>query len=462
MPHPTLPTREWRNITRREVLRVGTAAFGLNLAGLLRAETAPRQRSVRARSEIILYLSGGPSQLDMFDLKPDAPEEIRGTFKPIRTSVPGIHLCEHLPRTAQIAQHCTLVRSMSHNNTDHVSATYWLMTGGRLLRSVIQASGMARNDRPHLGAVLARELGSRNGAPPFGMVPEFVSPVGVARPGQHAGFLGPRFDPYLIASDPNEPGYSPGTVQRDLNLPVERLDERKALLSELDRPDGFSGAVETVGNLDTFRARAFDLVSSAAAQKAFDLSRETVKTRDRYGRSTFGQSCLAARRLIEAGVRLVQVNFVRHDNGKGGQGYDSHGSPPNPPHLAWLKERLLPQTDAGFAALVEDLAERGLLHETLIVMMGEFGRTPRFNKVGGRDHWSRCYSLVLAGGGIPGGRVYGASDATASQPTRDPVSPEDLHATVYHLLGVNHRAMLLDLQGRPMPISEGMPVAGLL
>ena len=330
---------------------------------------------------IILFLSGGPSQLDTWDLKPDAPEEIRGTFKPIPTTVPGIQVCEHLPRSARLAKHFTIVRSMSHEDTDHVSATYWAMTGGRLLRPVIQKTGMARNDRPHLGAVLARELGGRNGAPPFVMVPEFVSPVGVARPGQHAGFFGPRFDPYLIASDPSEPDYSPGTVQRAGNLSLQRLDARKALLAELDRPADPAGKGEAVGNLDAYRARAFDLVSSTAAQKAFDLSHETQTTRERYGRCTFGQSCLVARRLVEAGVRLVQVNFVRHDHAKGGQGFDSHSTPPNPPHLPWLKERLLPRTDAGFAALIEDLVDRDLLRETLVVMFGEFGRTPRFNRL---------------------------------------------------------------------------------
>lgn len=445
-------------LTRRQALRVGTAAFGLALPGLLRADARRVVGQPRAKSVVILYLSGGPSQLDMWDPKPNAPEEIRGTFRPIRTPVPGIQVSEHLPQMASLADKYTIIRSMSHDDTNHVSATYWMMTGGRLVRPVIQASTMARNDRPHVGAILARQLGPRDRVPAFVVVPEFVSPVGPARPGQHAGFLGPRFDPYLIASDPSEPGYSPGTVRQDGRLPVERLDGRRSLLGQIDKPI----AAAAGDNLDAFRERAFDLVSSPAAQKAFDLTRESVRTRERYGPSTFGQSTLVARRLIEAGARLVQVNFVRHDNGKGGQGYDSHAAPPNPSHLPWLKERLLPPTDAAFASLIEDLTERGLLDETLVMMMGEFGRTPRFNKSGGRDHWSRCYSLVLAGGGIAGGRVFGASDAIAAQVTRDPVSPDDLFATIYHLLGVDHHALLYDLQGRPMPIAEGNPVTGLL
>jgi hypothetical protein len=446
------------SLSRRDVLRVGAAAFGLSLADLLRHEhtLARAAPPARAKSVVILYLSGGPSQLDMWDLKPEAPAEIRGTFRPIRTNVAGIHVCEHFPRMARLADRYTIVRSMSHADTNHVTATYLTMTGTRLTRSVIQRSTMARNDHPHAGAVAARAVRARAAVPAFVMVPEFISPVGPARPGQHAGFLGARFDPYLVDSDPNTPQYSPGALRRDRRLPPGRIEERRALLARLKRdlPAG--------GEVDAYRARAFDLVSSPAAQKAFDLSREPDRTRDRYGRHTFGQSALLARRLVEAGVRLVQVNFVRHDNGKGGQGYDSHSTPPNPPHLAWLKDELLPPTDSAFAALVEDLSVRGLLGETLVVMMGEFGRTPRFNRFGGRDHWSRCYSAVLAGGGIAGGRVYGASDRIAAQPTRDPVSPGDLLATVYHLLGIDHRAHLADLHERPVPLVEGKPMLRLL
>jgi hypothetical protein len=394
----------------------------------------------------------------MWDLKPKPPEEIRGTFRPIRTNVPGIHVSEHLPRMARLANRYTIVRSMSHPETDHVRATYWTMTGTRINRSVIQRSTMARNDHPHPGAVAARELGARGGGgmPAFVTIPEFISPVGPARPGQHAGFLGARFDPYLVDSDPNTPQYSGGALERHQSLSPKRILDRRALLGRLKHEQS------TQDEVDAYRARAFDLVSSPAAQKAFDLSREPDSVRDRYGRHTFGQSVLLARRLVEAGVRLVQVNFVRHDNGKGGQGYDSHAAPPNPAHLPWLKDELLPPTDAGFAALVEDLSVRGLLDETLVVMMGEFGRTPRFNRNGGRDHWSRCYSLVLAGGGIAAGRVYGASDRIAAQPTRDPVGPGDLLATVYHLLGIDYRLHLTDLHDRPLPLVVGTPIKGLL
>ncbi len=470
-----------RLLTRRHALCVGAGAFGLTLADLLRADTVDREtpvrneaedraardrargddgrRAPRAKSVIVLYLNGGPSQLDMWDMKPDAPREVRGTFAPIRTNVPGTHICEHMPRMARLADKYTIVRSMSHDESDHLRAGYWVLTGGRLTRPIDAFSGMARNDRPHVGAIVARDGPSR-GMPSFVTVPEFVSPRGVPRPGQHAGFLGPRFDPYAIESDPSLPGYSPGPILNAERTPLERLRRRRSLLASLEGASPVAGLGGDGHRM--LSERAFDLVSSPAAQAAFDMTHESAKTKERYGRHIFGQSTLVARRLVEAGVRLVQVNFIRHDDGKGGQGYDSHSAPGYPPHLPWARDELLPPTDAAFASLVEDLDERGLLDETLVVMMGEFGRTPRFNQNGGRDHWPECYSLVLAGGGVTRGQVYGASDSFAAAPTRDPVSPDDLLATVYHLLGVDHRRTLYDMEGRPHIISEGEPVPGLL
>jgi hypothetical protein len=455
-------------LTRREVLRVGALGFGgltlPGLFGLCEARAAARRSKPRAkaRSVIILYLSGGPSQLDMWDLKPEAPEEVRGTFRPVDTNVPGIQVCEHMPRMARLADRYTIVRSMSHDEGDHLRAGYYAMTGGRLLRRVVQASGMSRDDRPHVGAAISRFLGGSSALPPFAMVPEFISPVGVPRPGQYGGFLGAAHDPYLINSDPNLSDYSPGDVRPPRDLNPSRLSRRRCLLARLESHLRALEASPSGRNLTPYYARAFDLVSSPAAQRAFDIGAETEATRDRYGRHVFGQSTLLARRLIEAGVRLVQVNFVRHDHGKGGQGYDSHSVPPRPPHLAWARTELLPPTDAAFSALVEDLSERGLLDETLVIMMGEFGRTPRFNQYGGRDHWPQCYSAVLAGGGVRGGHVFGASDRMAATVTADPVSPEDLLATLYHLLGIDLQATIHDLQGRPFPLVAGKPVEGLL
>lgn len=454
--------RHCDGLARRDFLKAGAIGLGsLTLPALLRLQQvcgSSTATAKRAKSVVILYLSGGPSQLDMWDLKPAAAAEIRGTFRPISTNVTGIQISEHMPRMATLADKYTLVRSMTHNETDHLRAGYWVMTGGRLTRPIVQASGMQRGDRPHIGSALDQLLGSAGSIPSFAMVPEFVSPVGVPRPGQYAGFLGPAHDPYLINSDPNLPDYDPGALGSVASMTGVRMAGRRSLLEQLDDQVRRLESTVAVQTLDSYKDRAFQMISSPQARQAFDITAEPDTTRDRYGRHIFGQSTLVARRLIEAGVRLVQVNFIRHDRAKGGQGYDSHSVPPSPPHLEWLKTQLLPPTDAAFSALVEDLAERGLLDDTLVIMMGEFGRTPQFNRDGGRDHWPQCYSLVLAGGGVQGGRVHGASDKIAAFPTTDPVTPDELLATVYHLLGVDHRAIIHDQQARPYRLTEGEPV----
>jgi hypothetical protein len=451
-------------LTRREILRAGAIGLGgLTLPGLLQLQEAAATpgratyRAARARSVILLFLSGGPSHLDMWDLKPQAPEEIRGTFQPISTSVPGIQISEHLPRMACHAGRYTIIRSFTHTTPDHPAAAYWMMVGSPMQRAAPQVVTMSREDRPHPGSALAKLLPTPPALPSFVMVPEAISPVGPERPGQHAGFLGAAYDPYRVNSDPNLPSYSPGALNPMPDVTLHRLEDRRALLDQIGRRARFVERSAAAEILDPQYARAFDLLFSPAAQRAFDISAEPARTRDRYGHHVFGQSVLLARRLVEAGVRLVHVNWVRHDNAKGGQGYDSHRD-----HLNWAKTELLPPTDAAFAALLEDLTERGLLEETLVIMMGEFGRTPRFNKAGGRDHWPSCFSVVLAGGGVKGGRVHGASDKIGAYPTSSPVRPQDLMATLYHCLGVDPHTIIYDLQHRPYVLVEGSPVHGLL
>jgi len=395
----------------------------------------------------------------MWDMKPEAPAEIRGTFKPIKTTVPGIEVSEHMPRMARVAQHYTLLRSMTHEENDHLRGCYYVQTGFQMPKNARQST-MRRTDRPHFGGVISHKFGSGR-VPAFCTIPEWIAPVGPPRPGQHGGFLGAAHDPYLIESDPNEPDYTPGPVGAAKGSRLDRAARLRLLLESAERSTHVAELPE-VQEYRAFREKALDLVSSPLAQRAFDVTQESAKTRDRYGRHHFGQSALVARRLVEAGARIVQVNFIRHDFGKGGQGYDSHSSPGYPVHLPYLKDELLPPTDAAFASLVEDLHERGMLDETIVVMMGEFGRTPNFNKLGGRDHWAQCYSLAIAGGGIAGGRVYGASDRTASEVTEDPVRPEDLLATIYQQLGLPPQTEIHDLEDRPLTIIEGTPVAGLL
>jgi hypothetical protein len=450
--------------TRREILRAGAIGLGsLTLPGLLRLEEAaaatipPHRPAPKARSVILLFLSGGPAHLDMWDLKPQAPAEIRGTFRPISTRVPGTQISEHLPRMAQLADKYTVIRSLTHSNPDHPAAAYWMMVGSPMQRASPQIVTMSREDRPHPGSVLAKLLPRPAALPSFVMVPEAISPVGPERPGQYAGFFGAAYDPYRVNSDPNLPTYSPGALSHLQDVTLRRLEDRRELLDQIDRQARVLERTAAAHVLDPHYTRAFDLLSSPAAQRAFDINTEPAQTRDRYGRHVFGQSALLARRLVEAGVRLVHVNWVRHDNGKGGQGYDSHRD-----HLQWAKTQLLPPTDAAFAELVSDLHERGLLDETLVIMMGEFGRTPRFNSNGGRDHWPWCFSVVVAGGGVKSGQVYGASDKIGAYPTNSPVTPQDLTATLYHCLGVDPHTVIYDLQHRPYVLVEGTPVHGLL
>jgi len=443
-------------LTRREALRIGAVGLGgLSLPNLLRLQAAtPAARARRARSIILLFLSGGPSQLDMWDLKPQAPEEIRGTFRPIATRVPGIQVSEHLPRMAGLADRFTIVRSLTHSTPNHPAASYWMMVGSPIERPAFQAVSMSREDRPHPGAVISRFRPAAAGVPSFVMVPEAISPVGPERPGQHAGFLGAAHDPYRINSDPNLPDFNPGALGSVPEPP--RLRSRKAVLDQIERESRRLQRAAAVHNLDAYYVRAFDLLSSASARKALDIRAEPARTRDRYGRHVFGQSVLLARRLVEAGVRLVHVNWVTNVNGKGGQGFDSHRD-----HLNWARTELLPPTDAAFSSLLEDLEERGLLEETLVVVMGEFGRTPRFNKAAGRDHWPQCFSALLAGGGIRGGQVHGSSDRIAAFPTSLPVTPGDLTATLFHALAIDPHTIIHDQQSRPHELVHGQPLISL-
>lgn len=451
-----LGSRHCDGLTRRDWLRIGALGIGgLTLPNLLHLEASSSRRA-RARSVIMLFLSGGPSHLDMWDLKPDAPEEIRGTFRPAATRVPGIQICEHLPMTAAVMDKCAIIRSMQHASGNHPAAAYWMMIGSPMTRLAPQIVTMSREDRPHPGAVATQLLPRNTQMPGWVMVPEAISPVGPERPGQHAGFLGAAFDPYRVNSDPSSDSYSAGALAPNQEVDATRLDARRALLREVSQQARHLEQTAPAQTLDPYYTRAFDLVSSPAAQRAFDIRAEPASMRERYGRHIFGQSALLARRLVEAGVRLVHVNWVRHDNGPGGQGYDSHRD-----HLNWARTDLLPPTDRAFAALVGDLAERRLLDSTLVVLMGEFGRTPRFNVNGGRDHWPNCFSLMLAGGGIRGGQVVGASDRIGGLPTTNPVRPEQLTATIYDLLGIDPHTTIYDLTRRPLPLVEGEPLRNM-
>ncbi|WP_020468055.1 DUF1501 domain-containing protein [Zavarzinella formosa] len=454
-------------INRRELLRIGgLSAAGLSLPQLLKAETALKperdngtKKVGTARSVIIFCTNGGTGQTDSFDPKPDAPAEIRGPYKGIDTNVRGVRINEHLPNLAKHADKFSLIRSLHHTDTVHPSALYWTLCGAKIPRQVTPESAtMSRDDRPHFGSVAAKHLPNRKDLPPFVMMPVAMGPNGPEWPGQFSGFLGSAVDPYRVNSYAGEPTFNPGAVASDPALSSARLDGRRALLAKVSEQAKYLNDQPVTKSLDPHVAKAFDMIGSPAAQKAFDLSAESPATRDAYGSHTFGQQCLLARRLVESGVRLVQINWPRSNiGGRGGAGYDTHAN-----GFKLIEENLYPATDKAYAALFADLAQRGLLDETLVIFFNEFGRTPKINGNNGRDHWPFCYSLLLGGGGVKGGRIHGASDKAGAYPTDDPVRPEDLLATIYQCLGVDQEIVMYDGLQRPHHLIDGKPIKTLL
>jgi hypothetical protein len=446
--------------TRREWLRAGgLSALGLALPGLLRLRAAPANKDrggigrnlPRAKSCIVVFLFGAPAHQDVWDLKPDAPREVRGEFRPVATSVAGIRVGEHIPLVARQAHRLAIVRSVSHPDNTHTVAMHYMLTGHRHAQPSTNPQNKP-TDFPTFGAVMQR-LRPGRGALPSGI--SLNAPANQVSAGNHifpgffAGFLGSAYDPLFIAADPSRADFRPFPSADGPE--AGRLLRRRGLLSAVDRQQRHLARTAAGGTLDAHAARAFDLVTSPAARQAFDLSREGERLRDRYGRTAFGQGLLLARRLVEAGVGLVTVNWARDD-----AFWDTHAN-----NFKLLKDTLLPPFDRGFSALLEDLHQRGLLDETLVVCLGEFGRTPKINSQAGRDHWAACNSVVLAGGGIRGGQVYGASDRIAAFPATAPVGPADLSATIYDSLGIDPRLTVHDHLGRPLPLSDGTPLHSL-
>jgi hypothetical protein len=420
--------------SRRSFLRAGAASiFGLplTLPHLLNAAAPPRGRS--DLSLIYLFLHGGLSTIDTFDMKPDAPAEIRGEFRPIRTSVPGINVCEHLPLLAKSMHHLAQIRSFRHHNSDHGPADHYMLTGF-FPQPGFNPGLSPNNQKPSLGSVLARKLGPRGSVPPYVCLPKMHPSCGSAH-------LGASAAPFVIDADPNAPGFSVPDIVPPPALPASRLEGRKKLLEAIDRfqASGEAALDAPARAVGAFQRRAFDLMTSPAAKKAFDLGAEKDALRDRYGRNTLGQSCLMARRLVEAGVRAVTID---HSN------WDTHDA-----NFTTLKRQLLPWLDAGLSALLEDLKERGMLQSTIVVVTGEFGRTPRINKNAGRDHWGPAFTVALAGGGIPGGVVVGGTDARAEKPATDPYGPEDLFVSLFHKLGLDPKEELHTPDGRPVALA---------
>jgi hypothetical protein len=453
---------------RRELLRVGSLGLlGLGLPELLRARAgAPEKRAGKARSCILLFMWGGPAQQDTWDPKPDAPAEYRGEFSTIPTQTPGVRVCEHLPRLARHTDKLALLRAMTHTDVCHTTATHWLLTG----RPAPGRAAPRAEDWPTYGSVLGW-LGRGHGPlpPSVSMMP--LVPDGAPRfveesHGQDAGWLGPVHHPMRVTADPGRPDYRVADFSLRGDVPAARAGGRRQLLGDLDRQRLGLERQLGVAALDASYQRAFALLDARGTADAFDLTREPLAVRERYGLNTHGQAVLQARRLVEAGVPLVTV-FWQNDGLTNVSVYwDTHSR-----NFVDLKTRLCPPADQALSALLEDLSQRGLLGETLVVWTGEMGRTPRVGQSvaggagagrDGRDHWPHVFTAVLAGGGVRGGAVHGASDRRAAYPAADATSPADLAATVYHCLGVDPRAELRDRLGRPLTLCEGSPITAVL
>jgi len=447
-------------LNRRELLRAGVLSFfGLNLAGLDRAAARnPKTSSSSLKSCILLFQPGGPGHHDTWDLKPDAPAEIRGEFRPIPTCVPGLRICEHLPRLARIADKFLVVRSVHHRMRDHNAAAVETLCGHTPLEPDGTIFADHANSFPCFGSALSYLKRDHSPhLPPHVALPHVVT-RGVKLPGQEPGFLGSAFGPLQVAHDPNAADFQVAELVLPGDTTMGRLEHRESLRRILDRQVGWSEAASRDRPTDGYYQRALRLLGSEAVHRAFDIGREDPRTRDRYGRTKHGQSVLLARRLVEAGVRFVTVNFAHGDADiGGGDDWDTHFQ-----NFSILRDITLPATDQAFSALIEDLDDRGLLDSTLILWLGEFGRTPRITSAegGGRDHWPDCFSVVLAGGGIRGG-VYGTSDRIGAFPADDPVSPGDLAATLFWRFGLDPETLIYDLKGRPYPLATGKPLQKL-
>ncbi|MBI3698506.1 MAG: DUF1501 domain-containing protein [Acidobacteria bacterium] len=432
-------------LTRRDFLHAGSLAYlGLGLtelAGLKALGAVNQEKDVNC---IMLFLVGGPSQLDTWDMKPNAPAEIRGPYKPIKTNAPGIQISEVFPRMARNADKFALVRTLYHTAAAVHDTGHQMMQTGRLFQGGIEY--------PHIGCVLSKMKGPRNDTPPHVLLPRPIGNTGGNMPhGQSAGFLGKIYDPFVLNADPSEPNFQVPDMLPPDYMPAIRVERRKNWRELVDKSVKNFEANPDAKLLDSTFHQAYTLMSSAKAREAFDLNKEPDESRSRYGKNRFGQSCLLARRLIEAGVRFVTVNMFETVFDE--ITWDIHGSSPFSP-ISCYRDLVGPMFDSAFSTLLEDLQQRGMLENTMVVAMGEFGRTPKVNPAGGRDHWPQCWSIVCAGGGVKGGQVVGESDEIGGAPKTRPVTPAEVAATIYHALGIRLDTELPGASGRPIRLVD--------
>ncbi len=438
----------------------GLSCLGLSSSALFSATAKPATGGGfgKAKSCIILFLAGGPPQHETFDPKPEAPDTIRGDFGSIRTSVPGLHFSELLPLTAKIANELTVIRSLHTGVNSHSVSGYQLFTGHTHASAADNPA--SRKDWPHVGSFFSHFHKSPSSPVTAVTLPEpIVNNPGVLWPGQDGGFMGPAWDPFLYKMGAPAAAGMTDTFSLPDNLSLERLASRQSLADELDRGLQSASAGDALDGLSENRRQAFELLTSRQARDAFRLDAESLAMRAAYGEHKFGQSVLLARRLVESGIRLVQVNFPREEGDLSSPNplWDTHRD-----NTARLKNNLCPPFDRAFSTLIADLKSRGLLEETLVAVVGEFGRSPKINANGGRDHWGACFSGVLAGAGIPGGMVIGASDEHGGYPVDRPISGGEWHATILHRSGIDPAALFEDRFDRPTPVSEAPPIRELV
>lgn len=443
------PSSDCRGPSRRDLLRIGVlSAWGLGLSDVLRLRAVAEEARaygqgeklpVRAKSCILIWMAGGPSHIDTWDPKPDAPADVKGEFAPIDTSVPGAKVSEVFPKLAGILSKATLIRSMTSPEADHDRAAHHLLTGYRPSPALVY---------PSFGSVVARARGfSDSTLPSYVAVPD--APLFSS-----SGYLTPAYDPFTVGGDPNQAGFRVRDLTPPDRLTLDRLRRRRGMVKTLDQFARDVPETPLTASRDKFTDQAYDLLTSSDAQRAFKIDDEDAKTRDRYGRTPLGQSCLLARRLVESGVGFITLN----DKGAQLLGWDTHAQ-----NFSTIKSTLAPPIDQGVSALIADLAERGLLDTTLIVMMGEFGRTPKINPNAGRDHHGRANSLLLAGAGIPGGLVLGRTDDKGDSPTDRPITPADLAATIYRKLGIDPNRQFETPDGQPIRlVDKGEAIAELV
>lgn len=448
-------------LTRREALQIGAlGTMGLGLPQLLQTSARANETAGgtfgRAKRVILLFMWGGPAHQDTWDLKPHGPEASRGEFLPIATNVSGIHISEHFPLIARHADKLAIIRSVGQDDNNHSTGAHASLTGRRHELKA-ESFGARETDFPNIGSVLTKLRPNQRGLPTFVALPEVIATTnGAVTPGQGGGFLGKRYDPFQISEHPDRPDFAIDALRLPREIAAPRMIERRNLLAQIEQAARLADRSGTVQSMDVFYQQALDMVLAPEARRAFDLAAESPATRARYGWHTFGQSVLLARRLAEAGVKLVTVYWHREKKTVDTT-WDTHGR-----NFEELKNRLMPSADRPIAALFEDLAASGMLDDTLVIWNSEFGRTPNVNGSGGRDHWGPCNSVVMAGGGVPGGQVFGATDEKAAYPISDKVTQDDIAATVYHLLGLDAETLIRDRQDRPFPLAIGEPIAKLL